>query len=298
MVNEGVDLNAQPPSPKPIIPGGPGSQWRMMRLRRVYETAEEEGKPLEEIALERFGSLHAFEEAKEERRVLDERENKKANRGSVIHKGKGKDSESEKRFMFTDVSGSGSSSRSSSFRRPGGIGDSVPSTPTGGFLQPTNKRVDSLRHPSQSASSIAQPRTPIPSVMTPPARGSSSRPGLSSSSLNKLQARALRAKLMGTPDANVLEREYEEESRRANSGPAQIKLEVLPTLDGQGRLYDVGYGKGDDIKLPGNRKKKDKACAQPFNHLTDLSTPVCRWKLVTPKLATLFDIMLMMTPQL
>ena len=47
-----------------MTPGGPGSQWRMMKLRRVYETAEEEGKPVEEIAMDRFGSLEAFEEAK------------------------------------------------------------------------------------------------------------------------------------------------------------------------------------------------------------------------------------------
>lgn len=46
----------------------------MMRLRRVYETVEEEGRPLEEVAVERFGSLDAFEQAKEERKILDERE--------------------------------------------------------------------------------------------------------------------------------------------------------------------------------------------------------------------------------
>ena len=44
----------------------------MMKLRRTYEAAAEEGKPIEEIALERFGTLEAFEEAKEERRILDE----------------------------------------------------------------------------------------------------------------------------------------------------------------------------------------------------------------------------------
>ena len=51
------------PAPTKAAPGGPGSQWRMMRLRRVYETAEEEGRPIEEVAIDRFGSLEAFEEA-------------------------------------------------------------------------------------------------------------------------------------------------------------------------------------------------------------------------------------------
>jgi len=47
-----------------------------MKLRRVYETAEEEGKSVEEVALERYGSREAFEEALEERRILDERADK------------------------------------------------------------------------------------------------------------------------------------------------------------------------------------------------------------------------------
>ena len=33
--------NASPEKTKPV-PGGPGSQWRMVKLRRTYEIAEEE----------------------------------------------------------------------------------------------------------------------------------------------------------------------------------------------------------------------------------------------------------------
>ena len=53
-----------------------------MKLRRVYEMAEEEGRSVEEVALERFGNLEAFEEAKEERRLLDEREARKVEKGT------------------------------------------------------------------------------------------------------------------------------------------------------------------------------------------------------------------------
>lgn len=68
---------------------------------------------------------------------------------------------------------------------------------------------------------------------------------------------------MGAPDADKLEREYEEEAKRANEGEGlefgvRRKTEVLPTLDGRGRLYDVGHGKEEDEVLPGNRKKKEK----------------------------------------
>ena len=239
----------------------------MMKLRRVYEMAEEEGRSVEEVALERFGNLEAFEEAKEERRLLDEREARK------VEKGKGRDRDrkegdrgrgSERKFMFTDVGGSGASSRSSSFRRPG---DSTPSTPSPSGQAPnaSNKRIDSLRLPTQATRSpLSQSHTPIPSVMTPST--SSSKRRLSPSSLNKLQAKVLRAKLLGTPDAAKLEKEYEAESKRTEAGFAGddeegTRVEVLPTLDGRGRLYDVGTGKDDgkDV-LPGNKKKKEKVC--------------------------------------
>ncbi|KAF7297774.1 Complexed with Cdc5 protein cwf19 [Mycena kentingensis (nom. inval.)] len=244
--------DAPSPAPKQAnTPGGAGSSWRMMRLRKVYETAEEEGSSIEEVARQRFESLEAFEEAKEERRILDEREGKRPNRERA---GAERGREGERRFMFND---SMSSSRSSSFRRPGGapggMSASGPSTPA----VPANKRLDSLKQ--QQASSPYAQRTPIPSVMTPPIGASKSR-ALSPSSLNRLQAKVLRAKLMGTPDADALEREYEAESRKANGadeGGVRTRVEMLPTLDGQGRIYDVGFGAQDEEKnLPGNRRKK------------------------------------------
>lgn len=251
----------------------------MMRLRKVYETAEEENRSLEEVAIERFGSLALFEEAKEERRILDERAGKKADRDR--ERGRRNEprteigSGGEKKLMFTDIGGSGGSSRSSSFRRPGTLtGDSAPSTPSPPMEKaPVNRRLDSLRLPSQANSPLAQSHTPIPSVMTPPPRvasgsGSKGR-ALSPSSLNKLQAKVLRAKLMGAPDAEQLEKEYEKEVRRAHGDVEEgddgdnvrTRVEVLPTLDARGRLYDVGHGGADDKPQPGNRRKKEeKVC--------------------------------------
>ena len=240
------------PAPTKIVPGGPGSQWRMMRLRRVYETSEEEGRPVEEVAIERFGSLEAFEEAKVERRILDEREGARTE-----EKPRGRPKESNKKFYFTDI-GSTGSSRSSSFRRPVLAGDNRPPTPPTSSLGP-NRRPDPSKFGSQRGT--PQVATPIPSVLTPSAlpQKTTSR-GLSPSSLNRLQAKVLKAKLMGSPDAVALEKEYEEVLKKANEGPRTItKVEVLPTLDGHGRLYDVGTGKGRDAPLPpGNRRKKEK----------------------------------------
>lgn len=241
----------------------------MMKLRRVYETAEEEGRAVEDVALERFGSLELFDEAREERRILDEREGKRASRDrdrdrdrdrGRDRKGKGREPEGagERRLMFTDLSTpSGGTSRSSSFRRPD-LDRSGPPTPT--------VRSDGTRR--QEASKLGQTagavRTPIPSAMTPTGAGAGVRArGMSPSSLNKLQAKVLRAKLMGAPNADTLEKEFEEAQRRANGGDAEegnvkTQVAVLPTLDIHGRMYDVGQGGQDTPPPAGNRRPKPK----------------------------------------
>jgi hypothetical protein len=70
---------------------------------------------------------------------------------------------------------------------------------------------------------------------------------------------------MGQPVAETLQRKYDEAVQNANGdGPSVVdggvkkKVEVLPTLDAHGRLYDVGHGKGDGETMPGNCKKKEK----------------------------------------
>jgi hypothetical protein len=257
------------PEAKAVTPGGPGSQWRMMKLRRVYETAEEEGKSVEDVACERFGSLEEFEAAKEERRILDEREGKRSVKEAVGN-AKGKERDGEKRFMFNNVNASSAPSRNSSFRRPE-LGDSSPSTPSPTSSGSKKTHYDSLRlsfKGSTDNSSTHSSHTPVPSVMTPTAiPPSNSQQTLSASALNKLQAKVLRAKLMNAPNADSLQEEYDQEVRRANGvgidreGPIQPQVEVLPTLDARGRLYDVGQGREHIPDLPGNKKKTDKVSA-------------------------------------
>jgi hypothetical protein len=96
---------------------------------------------------------------------------------------------------------------------------------------------------------------------SPLASGSKSR-ALSPSSLNKLQAKVIRAKLLNSPDAEKLEQEYEVEASRAHGdegGNVRKKVEVMPTLDARGRMYDVGLGGDKDSESrPGNRRKKEK----------------------------------------
>lgn len=53
--------------------GDSGSQWRMTKLKAVYRQAQETGKPVEEIAFERYGDLRDFDDAREEEIELDRR---------------------------------------------------------------------------------------------------------------------------------------------------------------------------------------------------------------------------------
>ncbi|KAH6609753.1 hypothetical protein Trco_003099 [Trichoderma cornu-damae] len=53
--------------------GDAGSSWRMTKLRAVYATAEETGRSVEEVALQRFGSLEFFDDAREEREEMERR---------------------------------------------------------------------------------------------------------------------------------------------------------------------------------------------------------------------------------
>ncbi|KAL4965044.1 putative cell cycle control protein (Cwf19) [Aspergillus stella-maris] len=54
--------------------GDAGSGWRMTKLKGVYREAKESGRPEEEIAIERFGDLRSFDDAREEEAELDRRE--------------------------------------------------------------------------------------------------------------------------------------------------------------------------------------------------------------------------------
>ncbi|KAK8029903.1 hypothetical protein PG993_011194 [Apiospora rasikravindrae] len=53
--------------------GDDGSQWRMTKLKAVYTLAEQSGRPVDEVAIERFGGLREFDDAREERTELDRR---------------------------------------------------------------------------------------------------------------------------------------------------------------------------------------------------------------------------------
>jgi len=288
-------------------PGGPGHQWRMMKLRRVYEAAEDEGRDVEELAVERYGSFEAFNEARAERQYLDDR------RGGSTHRGERKrDDGSSRKPGINSPAGSRPPSRPmsrQSFRKPGEA--SAPSTPQG-MLPPFAKRNSTFKQSGYDSDNSSKPSTPIPSVFTPTMTRagsklrdsndnqeeslnssklsqamtasqedvSNSNPPLSAAALNKLSAKVMRAEMMGSSDAVELRLHFEVETARAQGGGdhgfnhnashriggeeggEENHIQVLPTLDARGRLYDVGSSKpgqeDDRSNLAGNKRKKNQ----------------------------------------
>ena len=269
--------------------------------------------------MERYGSLDDFNEALEERRFLDEREQRRqSRRGPYSDRTGGTASPNSagmrtpdnvgRRFMFSGNAEDGSSRPSSraSFRRPGETDDNA-QTPGGGGSRLGQLRRSESGTPQMTSSSLpgsagsGKVSTPIPSVFTPQnlsrkgsgyplpgenaGQATTSTPPMSTEALNKLQAKVLRAKLMDDPDAVYLEEEYEKQRAIAENGGGdqggaglwegasggmqgqmgrevdengtRVEVQVLPTLDGRGQLYDVGTGKQDEeIRGGGNRRKK------------------------------------------
>ena len=54
--------------------GDRGAQWRMTKLKAVFNQAHETGRSVDDIAVERFGNLRAFDDTREEQIELDRRE--------------------------------------------------------------------------------------------------------------------------------------------------------------------------------------------------------------------------------
>ena len=54
--------------------GDKGSKWRMTKLKAVYKQAEESGRSVDDVAVERFDSLRDFDDAREEEIELGRRE--------------------------------------------------------------------------------------------------------------------------------------------------------------------------------------------------------------------------------
>lgn len=207
----------QYPAEKPKIQfGDAGSKWRMMKLKRVIEQAEDEKRSIQEVGLERYGSMDKLNEALAERDYLDK--NKRSRRDD----GGGGGGDRGRRFVYTDTEKS-----SASFRRPDDVdefGRQVKRRKT------TPPPAPATPPPQSTSASLPSVDTSKPVIITQhdmPQAFTHSERVMTRDELNKLNADMLKAKLMGKDNAEELEQEYERQVKlfeAAENGSAEQQV--------------------------------------------------------------------------
>ncbi|OIW32272.1 hypothetical protein CONLIGDRAFT_264254 [Coniochaeta ligniaria NRRL 30616] len=144
--------------------GDEGSQWRMTKLKSVYTIAEQTGRPVDEVAVERFGSLEEFDDAREEKVEMDR-------------------------------------------RKVYGPGYSGKEKPSGELFRERRTKAS----PSPESSDVPEQGVIIEDQIQPVAR-------LDQTSLNRLRAQMMKAKLRNAPDAAKLEAEYNAAASSISAG--------------------------------------------------------------------------------
>ncbi|WFC99379.1 Pre-mRNA-splicing factor cwf19 [Malassezia yamatoensis] len=211
-------------SSSPSSYGAPGFKWRMMKLQRTYEIAEQSGQTVEQVALDRYGTMDAFDDARRERQHLHDTGQLPAEKSATF-----------------DASNAPKSS--SQFRRPTTHADSRSETPSRSTAASVSQKI-----PKVLPRSVAQPT------------GSQKTQPLSLTELNRLEAKALRAEMMQKPDAPSLRAELEQaKQRHAGSISTSPKVETLPVIDGYGHMYDLGTSSSatmEDAKPRSKRRRE------------------------------------------
>ncbi|KAK7993579.1 hypothetical protein PG989_006960 [Apiospora arundinis] len=165
--------------------GDGGSQWRMTKLKAVYTLAEQSGRPVDEVAIERFGGLREFDDAREERTELDRR--RTYGKGYV-----GKEKPSGELFQERKLEA--------------------------GVHRAAQQSAD----PQESADSIAAAVAEANEAEHAPA------PRIDQTTLNKMRAQMMKAKLRKTPDAAKLEADYNQAAAAyQKQGPAPVVLNAM-----------------------------------------------------------------------
>lgn len=163
--------------------GDAGAQWRMTKLKAVYTQAEQSSRPVDEIAIERFGDLQSFDDAREEQTELDRRQ----------RYGEG--------YMGKDK-------------------------PTGELFRERKLDLEVRKSPDQLRNT-ANTELPQGEVMNEPATATTVQ--IDSTTLNKMKAQLMKAKLKNSADVGKLEAEYNEAmaSFTNNSEPGVVVLGMM-----------------------------------------------------------------------
>ncbi|KAG5921952.1 hypothetical protein E4U42_005641 [Claviceps africana] len=153
--------------------GDSGSSWRMTRLRGVYATAEDSGRPVDEVAVERYGSLKDFDYAREEKEEMERR-----------------------RFY--------------------GSGYKEKEKPTG-ELYLAREQEQKHEQVKSNVASRPEPDSDVASGSGPGIIVREQAAPMDPTSLNRLRAQMMKAKLRRAPNASQLEQEYNRAAALASS---------------------------------------------------------------------------------
>lgn len=167
--------------------GDSGSHWRMTKLRGVYRKAQESQRDLDQVALDAYGHLRDFDDAREEERELDRRHMY------------GKD------FVGLD--------------KPSG--DLFQERKLNAAIHRQSPAVDHPETPVDQP--LVAPNATIMQEAPPPTRTLP----LDQTALNKLKAQMMKAKLRNAPNALQLEAEYDAAATAAASNTVQSDVVVL-----------------------------------------------------------------------
>ncbi|KAF9374292.1 hypothetical protein CPB97_012178 [Podila verticillata] len=232
----GLHVDQYPVQEKPSYTiGDAGSQWRMTKLKRVMETAAEERVPPEVIGLERYGSIEKYQEALAERKELDRRMSKRNDRRGDRRDDR-RDDRKDRESQLRGSDRRRDSNDSDSDRRPSsrtGRLSQFSSAASSPFQRPMDeqerleKELARRKIEKEREGEQEKRYTPIPSpfatqVSSPmPNHSAPDMTVLTQDQLNKLKAKALRAKMLDLPDAADLEKEYESAKKTAEDAASR-----------------------------------------------------------------------------
>lgn len=169
--------------------GDSGSSWRMTKLKGVYRQAKESGRKVEDVALERYGSLRDFDDAREEEIELDRRDTYGKD---YVGKEKPNGDLFQERKLDSDVRNQHQSTRA-------------------GDADDLDDEFDSI------ANSI-----PVPAPMAP------SQPRQDQTSINKLKAQLMKAELRKDPKAAGIREQYEAAvAASQTSDPTVVQISAM-----------------------------------------------------------------------
>ncbi|KUJ07951.1 uncharacterized protein LY89DRAFT_677279 [Mollisia scopiformis] len=191
--------------------GDSGSQWRMTKLKAVYTQAEESGRSVEEIAIERFGSLREFDDAREEQIEVDRRQ---------LH-GEG--------YVGKDK-------------------------PSGELFQERKMDLGIRRNHEQAHdTSDLPPQGTIMEEKPAPATTAV----LDLTTLNRMKAQLMKAKLKNNPDVAQLEQQYNEAMANFSSYPSDPGVVVLGKMDNR-----MLAGIRGEVKAIDNKRGRERGLVE------------------------------------